>query len=211
MTYVNERAQAGMGNPEWQQNWTLDGLQLYGEIMELSTQKIWLCQQSFTPEQYDALQLPDGFIKSGSGYASHDAAFFRRPPNAEQDTPLETLDVDGRVFSQMAMPGEVDPDFTIENNGLLLLKVHKHHSVMFAKGRTLAILSMGDGRDYVPQISKILGLPGLPESQGRVLPKGWTIREVTLQEDLFVDVPFPARVCFFTSGHSFQGPLTLSI
>jgi hypothetical protein len=34
---------------------------------------------------------------------------------------------------------------------------------------------------------------------------------VTLQEDLFVDVPFPARVCFFTSGHSFQGPLTLSI
>jgi hypothetical protein len=111
----------------------------------------------------------------------------------------------------VAVPGEVDPDFTIENNGLLLLKVHKHHSVMFAKGRTLEILSMGDGRDYVPQISKILGLPGLPESQDRVLPKGWTIREVTLQEDLFVDVPLPARVCFFTSGHSFQGPLTLSI
>jgi hypothetical protein len=28
---------------------------------------------------------------------------------------------------------------------------------------------------------------------------------------LFVDVPFPARVCFFSSGHSFHGPVKLAI
>ena len=82
---------------------------------------------------------------------------------------------------------------------------------MFAKGRTLEILSMGDGLDYVPQITDASGLPGIKAGAERVLPEGWYIREVTLAEDLFVDVPFPARVCFFTSGHSFQGPVKLGI
>jgi hypothetical protein len=31
MTDINDRAQAGMGNPDWQQNWTLDGLQFTGK------------------------------------------------------------------------------------------------------------------------------------------------------------------------------------
>jgi len=35
--------------------------------------------------------------------------------------------------------------------------------------------------------------------------------EVRLDEDLFVDVPYPARVCFFSSGHSFQGPMRLEL
>ncbi|ARN75219.1 hypothetical protein BST96_14500 [Oceanicoccus sagamiensis] len=200
-----------MGNPDWPQNWTLDGLQRYGEIMELSTLKVWLCQQSFTPEQYDALKVPEGFIKSGTGCATHDAAFFRRSPQEQQNGPLETMSVDGRLFSLVAIPGQADPAYTLEKDGLLVITVNKHHSVMFAKGRTLEILSMGDGRDYVPQIKGAAGLPGLPDSQERVLPEGWTIRELTLEEDLFVEVPFPARVSFFASGDSFQGPVTLSV
>ena len=35
--------------------------------------------------------------------------------------------------------------------------------------------------------------------------------EATLDGDLFVDVPYPARGCFFTSGHSFQGPMRLEL
>ena len=44
---INERAQAGMGNPEWRQNWTMDGLTLYGEIMELATGKILVVSAGF--------------------------------------------------------------------------------------------------------------------------------------------------------------------
>lgn len=212
---INERALAGMGNPEWQQNWTLDGLSVYGEIMELATGKIWLCQQAFTAEEYDALTPPEGFMKSGAGRADHDAAFFRRPPMAEMDGPLDTIEVDDRTFSQVAIPGQVDANFDYATDGLLVLEVNKHHSVMFSKGRTLEIMSFGDGLDYVPQITEVVaGLPGMPvspEPAERVLPDGWTVREVTLKEDLFVDIPFPAKVCFFTSGYSFQGPLTLNL
>ncbi|MFT4615230.1 MAG: hypothetical protein ACI9NT_002382 [Bacteroidia bacterium] len=210
---INERAQAGMGNPEWKPNWTMDGLNLYGEILELATGKIWLCQQAFTVQAYDALTLPEGFIKSGLGKTAHDVAFFRRPPTAEMDGPLETIEVDGRTFAHVAIPGTSDANFSLKADGLMVLEVNKHHSIMFAKGRTLEIMSFGDGLDYVPQVTEIaVGLPGMPFSSKpaeRVLPDGWTVREVTLKEDLFVDVPFPAKVCFFLSGHSFQGPVNM--
>ena len=210
MTTIAERALSGMGVSEWKQNWTLDGLAFYGEIMDLSTAKIWLCQQAFTPEEYEALEVPEGFIKSGIGRASHDAAFFRRPPQANQNGPLETMAVQERTFSQVAIPGEHDSSVNLERDKVLLLNVHKHHSVMFAKGRTLEILTMSDGLDYVPQITEVSGLPGFTQQAERVLPKDWSVREITLKEDLFVEVPFPARVCFFASGHSFQGPVSLS-
>ena len=134
---------------------------------------------------------------------------------AQMDGPLDTIEVDGRTFSQVAIPGQVDTNFDYATDGLLVLEVNKHHSVMFSKGRTLEIMSFGDGLDYVPQITEVVvGLPGMPvssEPAERVLPDGWTVREVTLTEDLFVDIPFPAKVCFFASGHSFQGPLTLNL
>lgn len=208
---LNERAQSGMGNLDWQHNWVLDGLAFYGEIMELATGKVWLSPQSFTEQNYADFTPPEGFIKSGIGKAAMDVAFFRRSPAAEQDGPLETMEVDGRIFTHVAVPGTIDTQFDVNKDGLLLLDVNKYHSVMFAKGRRIEILSCADGRDYIPQITEVRGIPGLSESSQRILPTGWTVRELTLQEDLFVEVPFPARVCFFTSGHSFQGPVTLNL
>jgi hypothetical protein len=209
MATVVERALSGMGVSEWKQNWTLEGLAFYAEIMELSTLKVWLCQQAITPEEYEALEPPEGFIKSGIGRASHDAAFFRRPPQGNQDGPLETMVLQERTFSQVAIPGKHDSSVNLGRDKVVLLDVHKHHSVMFAKGRTIEILTMSDGLDYVPQVTELSGLPGVDQQAERVLPKGWSIREITLKEDLFVESPFPARVCFFASGHSFQGPVSL--
>ncbi len=208
---ISKETQQQLGNIEWVQNWTQDGIALYGEIMELATGKVWLCQQSFTPESYQALAVPEGFIKSGSGKAAHDMAYFRRAPEAQVDGPLPTMTVGSRVFSLVAIPGKPDENFTLQEHGLMLLDVNKHHNVIFTKGRTIEVLSMADGKDYVPQITEAAGLPGLPESKERVLPKGWTVHEITLEEDLMVEVPFPAKVCFFTSGHSFQGPVTLKL
>jgi hypothetical protein len=182
--------------------------------MDLATGNVWLCQQAFTAEEYDALTPPEGFIKSGAGKSCHDAAFFRRAPMAEMDGPLDTIEVDGRTFSHVAIPGQVDTNFDYATDGVVAVDVNKHHSVMFAKGRTLEILSRGDGLDYVPQLNEIVaGLPGMPvlASAERVLPEGWTVREITLKEDLFVEIPFPAKVCFFTCGYSFHGPLTLNL
>lgn len=63
--------------------------------------------------------------------------------------------------------------------------VDKHQSMWFAAGRTIDILDILDMGD------------------------SWSIREVTLPADLLVELPNPARVCFFQDGSSFQGPLDL--
>ena len=207
MTSANERAQARMGDPAWTQNWTLGGLSFYGEIRQADSGSIWLCQQPISVEAYEALQLPDGFSKSGMGRSAHDVAFFRRSPGAPVDGPLDTMNVDGRTFARVARPGRMEPGFS----GVFVLPVYKSHSVMFEAGRTIEIMDFGDGWDYVPQIIEASGLPGMVQGQERVLPEGWSVREVTLEEDLFVEVPYPARVCFFMSGHSFQGPVRLGL
>jgi hypothetical protein len=58
-----------------------------------------------------------------------------------------------------------------------------------------------------------VGLPGTGwgEPAERLLPDGWSVREVTLDGDRFVEWPYPARVCFFTRGHSFPGPVRLGL
>jgi hypothetical protein len=201
------RAQA-LGEPAWTQNWTLGGRELFMEIMDSATKDVWLAQRPTTPERYDALEVPGGFVKSGMGRSAHDAAFFRRSPGAAFDGPLDTMDVDGVTFSRVARPGRFEPGF----EGVVVLPVYKYHRVMFAAGRTIEVADLGDGWDYVPQITEVASgvLPG-GASVERVLPTGWSVREVALEHDLFVEVPYPARVCFFTSGHSFQGPVRLGL
>jgi hypothetical protein len=81
---------------------------------------------------------------------------------------------------------------------------------MFANGQKIEVLSIGDAMDYVPQASGITGAPWSLELAERILPNGRSEREVTLQEDLFLEILFPARVCFFLGGDSFQGPVKLS-
>lgn len=204
---IERRARAGLGNPAWAPNWTLGGRELFMEVMDRETKDVWLAQCPTTPERYEALRVPDGFVKSGIGRSAHDAAFFRRSPGAAFDGPLDTMEVDGTTFSRVARPGRFEPGF----DGVFVLPVYKYHRVMFAAGRTIEVMDFGDGWDYVPQITEVATGVLPAGGSGRVLPEGWSVREVTLDRDLFVEVPYPARVCFFTSGHSFQGPVRLDL
>jgi hypothetical protein len=209
-TSADERALAILGNPDWVDNWTLGGLELHVELMDTASKDVWLAQEPFTRRRFEALEAPEGFVKSGIGRSAHDAAFFRRSPGASFDGPVDTMEVEGTTFSRVARPGRFEPGFT----GVFVLPVYKYHCVMFAAGRTIEVMDFGDGWDYVPQITEV-GFPGAVEDgsppPGRVLPEGWSVREVTLTDDLFVEVPHPARVCFFASGHSFQGPVRLGL
>lgn len=207
LVHRKQQALARMGNPAWSDNWTLAGLDIYGEIMHPETRSVWLSQQPFTLEEYSALQVPEGFLKSGTGRSSHDLAFFRRSPGGTVDGPLATTKIGDRTFSRVARPGPPEPGF----NGVLVLPVYKYHNVMFRAGRTIEIMDCGDGWDYVPQVTEMRGLPGVPPTAERVLPDGWSVREILLQEDLHVEVPCPARVCLFFSGHIFHGPVRLGL
>lgn len=197
------------GEEGWTDNWTVGGTVLRGEIMDASG-CIWLAQEPMTIEQYEALQLPEGFHRSGVGVSCADWAYFRRSPLALVDGPLEAREVSGVRFARVALPSTaVDPGVS----GALVLPVYKYHRVFYRAGRTIEIADFGDGWDYVPQAVGCR-LPGTRWDEPlppRVLPEGWSVREVTLSEDLTVDLPHPTRVCILASGESFMGPIRLGL
>lgn len=201
-----------LGNPEWYDNWTRGLFAMHGEIMDPSAGTVWLAQDPMTPERFEALELPDDLVKTGIGESVADAAYFRRSPGAECDGPLQARDIDGIRFALVARPGlpETSPA------GVFTLPVYKHHRVMFKAGRTIEVMSCGDGLDYVPLVARAR-MAGRATAAAdrpprpRRLPEGWSVRNVSLTRDLVVELPCPTRAVFFSSGDSFQGPLQLGV
>lgn len=198
-----------IGNEAWTANWTVGHPALHGEVMD-ATGGVWLAQAPMTRERFESLALPDGFVKTGIGESVADLAFFRRSPGADADGPCETRDIDGECFSMVARPGVPDSS----HRGLFILPVHKHHRLLYVAGRTIEVMDCGDGADYVPLVTDALMAGARPRPEGfppRALPDGWSVRRVTLERDLVVELPCPTRVTFFRSGESFQGPVRLGL
>ena len=191
------------GNPAWTDNWTLGGLDTYGELMNTADFGIWLSVEPISREEYVALVVPGGFRKSGVGRSAHDAAFFSRSPGATTNGPVETMAVGNHHFSLVARPGRRESGF----DQVMVLPVTKHHRVYFAGGRTLEAIDLGDGTFLLPQATGA-SLGDAPEPEvGRTLPEGWATRTFELADDLVVDIPTPARVAIFSNGDIFHGPL----
>ena len=86
-TNIAKSSLTQLGNSEWTQNWTLGGLELYGEIRDDQTKEVWLCQQPISHEEFQELELPEGFSRALFGRGAHDAAYFPRPPEGTEDSP----------------------------------------------------------------------------------------------------------------------------
>lgn len=112
----------------------------------------------------------------------------------------------------MAQVGKVEDQYAKQGfSNLFVLSVYKYHKVMFAGGRTIEILTMEDGKDYVPNIAEKEGKLSELITQNGGIPKNWSIRGITLKEDLILEIPCPARVCFFRNGFGFHGPVNLEL
>lgn len=204
---------ADLGNPDWNDNWTYGADTRHGELLQQETRAVWLAQQELTPERYEALDVPEGFLKSGFGRSVADAAYFRRSPGASFDGPVETMEIGGVRFARVARPGVPEPGF----KGVIVMPVYKYHRVLYTAGRTIEVMDCGDGWDYV-QLMADATMPGMPPrdnaatDQPRRMPEGWSSRMLTLRTDLAVELPCPTRITIFPrTGESFQGPVRLGL
>ena len=204
MNKMKNQLLSKIGNPDWTPNWTIGGIDWFAEIRQNSTGEVWLCQRPISKEAFGKLQLPEGFSITGIGKAAHDVAYFRRSPGAKVDGSLDTLEIEGYTFSRVAKPGMLESGFV----DVIVLPVYKYHILQFNAGRTIEILTMEDGQNYVPNVTELSGMFHKTTKE-RVLPEGWTIRKEILKQDLIVEIPCPARVCFFRSGHGFHGPVEI--
>jgi len=194
---MSDRRDPRLGHPDWSDNWTV-GPGFRMEIID-SDGRVWLCQDPVTKEQARNLALPEGASHALFVAPVADAAFFRRSPDADADGPLDAMELDGLRFSFVARQAG-----RRQVEGATILSIDKHHSLLYAAGRTIELLDFGDGTFASPAWSRPdheIGKPAVP---------GWTRRDVELTDDLIVIIPNPADVVIFADGFGFHGPLALS-
>jgi len=195
-----------LGKPDWADNWTEGGGGLRVEIIDTATRAVWLCHAPVTYKRARSLPLPKGFSLSGIAHAVADLAYFGRSPGADTEGALDTIEVDGLRFAFVARPVGFD---TITHDGVdtSVMTIDKHHTMLYAASRTIEVLDFGDGTVATPAWQS----PRPPtDRHERVLPAGWSVRDVVLDDDLIAAIPNPARVAVLSDGAGFHGPLPIS-
>jgi len=203
MTLSPDEADALSCPPDWTQNWTVRGQEYYGEIIELATRRIWLSCEPLTKDGFETLNPPNGFAKSGIGRVVHDGAVFTRSPGAATDGPLLTMDIEGRRFAFVALPGRG----RVGESGDYVVDVEKHHRVLYRSGSDVQLLQDENGYEFILQITDA-ERTGVTRRTDRVLPVGWTARTWHVRSTTVLDVPSPARIVFLSNGDVFHGPVT---
>ena len=184
----------------------------HAELLDLSTGTVWQSHRPISREAYEAMALPASFRKLGLGRGVMDAHYFRRSPGADTDGPVSKRDVDGHLFIHCANPPENGPE-SVAEEGPLLLRVDKHHTLIFEARREVDVMTLPDGREYVQVIAaaaeggSLLQQTGAPADGDLKLPRGWVLRTEKVAERTTVDLPNPTEAFFFANGASFQGPV----
>lgn len=192
-------------------NLLVDCRELHAELLDLDSGTVWQSHRPISRKAYDALSLPPRLVKVGIGSGVMDAHYFRRSPGAEADGPVAEREVDGRLFIHCANPPAGGPETPVGNDPKLL-RVDKHHSLIFEAGAELQLLQLPDGREFVQVIAAMpegggpLQSEPAPELQ---LPPGWTTRTEKLNARTTIHLPSPTEAWFFANGASYQGPVEL--
>ncbi|HIF96179.1 MAG TPA: hypothetical protein EYQ54_04000 [Myxococcales bacterium] len=198
------------------QNILMDCHELHAEIFDLESGEVWQSRGSVEREIYDSWKLPPNFVKVGIAVGVMDTHYFRRSPGAESDGPVTERDFAGHAFIHCANPPKGGPEFPVGKDPKLL-RVDKHHSLIFSAGAKFQVIRLSDGADFVQVIAATPLGGGLfqPEASppGELdfrLPEGWTLRTEKVTRDTIIHLPHPTLAWFFKDGSSFQGPVDLA-
>lgn len=167
-----------------------------GEIIDLATREVWQDWNPTPRSWWDGLALEAPLAKAGYGSGSMDRMWFRRSPGSEADGPVREREIAGRRFFCCARA----PEDIGEGNPRRML-VDKHHTLVYAAGREVRILTTADGKSFVLVVD---GAPGAPAPE---LPDGWQVHDVHIDADWVVELPAPTETYWFEGMISYQGPI----
>lgn len=208
---VSEHALAGIPA----QNIIFDNHLPHAEIMDLEKGMAWISVKPISHDDYDALELPEGMRKVGIGRGAFDVQYFRRPPNAASDGPLEQREIDGRLFVQNANKPLQRPQ-SLGEHGPLMIQAIKYQTLIYFAGKEVDVIQQQDGRDFIaviasaPEGGSLFQTDQVPADSEQIkLPEGWTRRTEVIKEELVVHLPYPTEALFFPNGASYQGPVNV--
>lgn len=161
---------------------------------------VWI-SVDLTTEEFEAIELPQGWIRNQPREGEPDASSFARSPDATSDGEFTYEEHFGHEWMHNATV--IEANTPVDDEGLLRMsRVAKFHDVTFAAGRTLYVLVSPEGTPYV-RISRDAGRT----SEEPTLPDGWRLLEHALSEELTMQLPNPTDNIRGDNEDSFQGPV----
>jgi hypothetical protein len=170
------------------------------EIESLSSIRVWI-NINMTQEEFDAIELPPGWIKNQPREGEPDGGRFFRSPEATVDG--EFLDKDLFGFRWWNVALITQPNITLDGQGLLRgTTVVKFHEVTFNAGRKIVVLFSPEGEPYV-RISRDANRT----TDNPTIPNSWRLVEYTTPDQLVIQLPEETLVIRTDNEDSFQGPV----
>jgi hypothetical protein len=162
----------------------------------------WKNVSDMTVEEFDAIELPQGWLKNQPREGEADAGSFARSPGELIDGALIKAEHFGYEWEHVATITEVNA--ALDDQGLLRANtISKYHEITYNAWRLVNILVSPEGDRYIR----------VTRDQGRTtnmptIPSGWELNREVLTEDLTIQLPNPTINIRTDNEDSFQGPIT---
>jgi pimeloyl-ACP methyl ester carboxylesterase len=171
------------------------------EAKSASELVVWV-SQDITEAEFDAIELPDGWIKNQPRESDPDAARFLRSPDASEDGPLLEAELFGYTWQQNATV--IETGIQMDDEGLLEgNRIAKYHEVTYNAGEPVYLLFSPEG-DYYIRVSRDANRT----QEDPTIPAGWVMIEHVSTTDLIFILPNPTLNIRADNEDSFQGPLS---
>jgi pimeloyl-ACP methyl ester carboxylesterase len=169
------------------------------EIQDDGTIWAWIAYD-MTQEEFDALELPSGWLKNQPREGVPDSAQFYGSPAA--DGVLVEEEHFGFEWFHSATITNLRVD--LDNTGLLnATTVEKDHEIGFDPGSTLSLLVAPNGDSYV-MVSRDAGR----STDDPTVPEGWAIVELVVSDGFTARLDGETTVIRMDNEDSYQGPVT---
>jgi hypothetical protein len=170
------------------------------EIQSPNSIRAWI-SSDITREEFDALELPEGWLKNQPRTGDPDASRFYRSPGAAVDG--EFLDEELFGFNWRHSATVTETNIPLDEQGLLIgSTVSKFHEVTFNAGRAIIVLFSPHGEPYFRigrDADRVSDEPSVPDS--------WRLVEYTTPEQLVIQLFGENLVIRTDNQDSFQGPV----
>lgn len=168
------------------------------ERMDDGTLRAWVSADPMSLEEFEAIELPDNWIKNQPRESSIDGGAFDASPGADEIVYGEHFGF--RWFHSATV---VEVGVPVDDEGLLAgALVEKVHEISYEPGSTVIGLVSPDGETYVR-----IGRDAGRATDEATLPTGWEVVEIDVPDGFTTMLPVPTLVIRTDNQDSYQGPV----
>ncbi|MEM1187881.1 MAG: haloalkane dehalogenase [Pseudomonadota bacterium] len=175
--------------------------ELFQTVSENET-RVWI-NSTMTQEEFDALELPEGWRKNLPRESSTTGGEFSRSPGALENGPLTQTEWFGYSWQHNATV--LEAGLALDDEQLLnAAYVAKHHTIAFDAGTSVYVLVSPEGEQYL-RVSR----DPARSSDEPSIPADWRLVELELTSPLSLTLPNPTLNIRADNLDSFQGPVNV--